>query len=76
MIKAKQAFFGTCNSRGYGFHADKAAIFYKISGYYSLSVLFAKLYFLEINPVHQKLWSVKCTMLKLCIQTFSSEKTP
>ena len=26
MIKAKQGFFGTCNSRGYGFHGNKAAI--------------------------------------------------
>ena len=31
--------------------------------YYSLSVLSVKFYFLGIGPVHQKLWSFKCTML-------------
>ena len=35
------------------------------SEYYSLSALSAKLYFLEIGPVHQKLWPFKCMMLKM-----------
>ena len=75
MIKDKQAFFWTCNSRGYGFHGNKGTILYLISIYYSLSVLSVKLYFLEIDPVYQKLWSFKCTMLKtLYSQIFLSEK--
>ena len=71
MFKAKQAFFWTCNLRGYGFHGNKATMLFLISESYSLSVLSAKLYFLEIDPVRQKLWSFKCT-----IQIFLSEKTP
>ena len=55
MIKVKQAFFWICNSRDYGLHGNKATILYLISRYYSLSVLYAKHYFLEIDPVHQKL---------------------
>ena len=70
MIKAKQAFFWTCKSRGYGFHGNKAAILYLISKYYSLCVLSAKLYFLEIDPVHQKLWSFKCMVLKTLNSNF------
>ena len=31
---------------------------------YLLSVLSEKLYFLEIGPVKQKLWSFQCAMLK------------
>ena len=64
MIKGKQGFFSSCNSRGYGFHGNKATILYLISRYYALSVVFVKLYCLEIDPVHQKLGSFKRTMLK------------
>ena len=70
MIKAKRAFLFTCSSRGYGVHGNKATILYLISEYYSLSVLSAKLYFVEIDPVHQKLWSFKCTMLKTLNSNF------
>ena len=56
MIKAKQVFFRTSTLKGHGVHGDKATIFYLTSEYYSLAVLSAKLYFLEIGPVHQKLW--------------------
>ena len=41
--------------KGHAFHGDKATIFYLTSEYYSLYVLSAKLYFLEIGSVHQKL---------------------
>ena len=57
MIKAKQVFFRTSNLKGHGFYGDKANILFLTSKYYSLSVPFEKLYFLEIGPVHQKLWS-------------------
>ena len=46
MIKAK----------GHGSHGDKATILYLNAEYDSLSVLPEKFYFLEIGPVHQKLW--------------------
>ena len=70
MIKAKQVFFLTCNLKGHGFHGDKVTIFYLTSEYYSLSVLFAKLYFLEIGPVSQKLWPFECMMLKTLNSNF------
>ena len=38
--------------------------------YYSLSVLSVKFYFLEIGPVHQKLWPFKCMMLKTLNSNF------
>ena len=57
MIKAKQVFFWTSNLKGHSFHGDKATILCLTSEYYSLSVLSEKLYFHEIGPVHQKLWS-------------------
>ena len=44
--------------------------FLLISACYLLSVLSAKLYFLGIGPVHQKLWSFKCTILKTLISSF------
>ena len=47
VIKVKQVFFSTSNSKGYGFHDDKATNFYLTSEYYSLSVLSAKLYFVQ-----------------------------
>ena len=56
MIKAKQVFLRTSNLKGLSFHGDMAAIFYLTPEYYSLSLLSVKLYFLEIGPVHQKLW--------------------
>ena len=56
MIKTKQAFFLTWNSKGYGFYGYKATILYMILAYYSLPVLSAKFYFLEIGPIHQMLW--------------------
>ena len=37
MIKAKQAFYWTCNSRGYDFHGNKATILCLIARYYSYS---------------------------------------
>ena len=37
----------------------KLIFFYLTSEYYSLSVLSATLYFLEIGPVHQTLWPFK-----------------
>ena len=76
MIKAKQAFFWSSNLKGYGFHGNTAAILFLTKEYYSLSVLSEKLYFIEISPVHQKLWSFRCMLLKTLIQIFSSEKQP
>ena len=70
MIKAKQIFFWTSNLKGHGFHGDKPTIFYLTSEYYSLSVLSAKLYFLEIDPVNQKVWPFKCMMLKTLNSNF------
>ena len=64
MIKAKQIFFSTSNLNNHGFDGEKAAIFYLTSEYYSLRVLSAKLYFLEIGTVQQKLWLFTCIMLK------------
>ena len=55
MTKAKQVFFWTYNSKGHGFHGNKAAILCVISKYYLLSVLSKNFYFFEIGPVHQKL---------------------
>ena len=49
---------------------DKATIFYLTSEYYSLSVLFAEAYFIEIGPVHQTLWPFKCMMLKTLNSNF------
>ena len=49
MIKAKQEFFWTCNLRDYSVHGNKATISYLTSGYYSLTMPSAKLYFLEIK---------------------------
>ena len=70
MIKAKQVFFWTSNLKDHGSHGDKATIFYLNSEYYSLSALSAKLYFLEIGPVHQKLWPFKCMILKTLNSNF------
>ena len=56
-------FFLTSNLKGHCFHGNKATMFYLTSEYYSLSVLSAKFYFLEIGPVHQKLWPFKCIMM-------------
>ena len=56
--------------KGHGFHGDKDTIFYLTSQYYSLSVLPAKLYFLGIGPVYQKLWPFKCMMLKALNSNF------
>ena len=70
MIKAKQVFFWTSNLKDHSFHVDIATIFYLTSNYLSLSLLSEKLYFLEIGPVHQKLWSFKCTMLKTLNSNF------
>ena len=70
MIKAKQVFFWTSNLKGHGFHGDKATIFYLTSEYYSLSMLSAKFYFLEIGPVHQKLWPFTCMMPKTLNSNF------
>ena len=58
------------NLKGHGFHGDKATIFYLTSKYYSLSPLSAKLYFLEIGPVYQKLWPFKCMILKTLNSNF------
>ena len=70
MIKAKQLFLGSSNLIGHGFHGDKATILYSISKYYSLSVMSENLYFLEIGPIHQKLWSFKYVMLKMLNSNF------
>ena len=70
MIKAKQTFFCAPNLEGYSFHSNKAAILYWTSEYYSLSVLLAKLFFLN-RSMDQKLWSFKCTMLKTLNSNFS-----
>ena len=48
----------------------KLPFFYLTSKYYSLSVTFAKPYFIEIGPVHQKLWPFKCMMLKTLNSNF------
>ena len=74
MIKAKQAFYVSSNLEGYGFHGNKAAILFLTKEHYSLSVLSEKLYFLQISPVHRKLWSFRCMLLKTLIQIFSNEK--
>ena len=70
MIKAKQVFFGTSNLKGHGFHGDKATIFYLTSEYYSLSMLSAKFYFLEIGPVHKMLWPFTCMMPEMLNSDF------
>ena len=70
MIKAKQVFFETSNVKSHGFHGDTATIVLLTSEYYSLSVLSAKLYFLEIGPLHKKLWSFKSLMLKTLNSNF------
>ena len=70
MIKARQVFFWTSDVKGQCFHSDKATIFYLTSEYYSLSVLSEKLYFLEIGPVHQKLWPFKCKTPKALNSNF------
>ena len=44
--------------------------FYLTSKYYSSSVLSAKRYFLEIGPVHQKLWPFERMMLKTLNSNF------
>ena len=54
----------------------KLRFFYLVSEYYSLSVLSAKLYFLEIGPVHQKLWPFKCMMLKTVKSNFRTDGLP
>ena len=56
--------------QGYSFHGNKATILYLTEEYYSLSVLSEKLYFLENSPVHQKLWSFKCRLLKTLNSNF------
>ena len=60
MIKAKEIFFSASNLNDHGFDGEKVAIFYLTSEYYSLRVLSAKLYFLEIGTVQQKLWLFTC----------------
>ena len=76
MIKGRQVFFLTSNLNCHGFHGDKATIFYLTSEYYSLPLLPVKLYFIEIGPVHQKLWPFKCMMLKTMNSNFlDSEDT-
>ena len=64
MTNAKHTFFQTINFKCHSLHGNMATILYLTSEYDSLSLLCQKLYFLEIAPVHQKLWSFKCTMLK------------
>ena len=39
-------------------------VLYLMSAHVPLSVLSPKLYFLEIGPINQTLWSFKCAMLK------------
>ena len=70
MIRAKKIFFCASNLTGDGFHGDKATILYLTSEYYSLSVLLAKPYFIEIGPVHQILWPFKCMMMKTLNSNF------
>ena len=57
MIKVKEIFFRPSNLKGHGFHSNKATVLYLTSECCSLSVLFEKLYLLEIGPAYQKLWS-------------------
>ena len=64
MIKVKQVFFWTSDLKGHGFHGNKPVIFYLTLEYYLLSVLSAKLYFLGICPVHQKLWPFSKVKIK------------
>ena len=45
---------------------------FDLTEYYSLSVVSEKLHFLENSPVHQKLWSFKCTLLKTLNSNFHS----
>ena len=70
MIKIKQVFFRASNLKGHGFHGDKATILYLTLKHYLLSVLSAKLYFLEIGSVNQTLWPFKCMMLKMLNSNF------
>ena len=70
MIKAKQFFFLTSNLKGHCFHVEKATILYLTLKYYSFSVLFEKLYYLEIGQVNQKLWAFKCMILKTLNSNF------
>ena len=69
MMKAKQAFFRTSNLKGHGFHGDKVTILFLATKNYSLSVLSEKHYFLEVGLVHEKLWSFKCMMLKMMLNS-------
>ena len=64
MIKTKQAFFSTSNSRGYSFHGNKTTTLCLTTALYSLSVLSHGHYFLEIGSVHRKLCLFKSKMLK------------
>ena len=75
MRKAKQALFWTPKLEGYSFHCNKATILYLTSEYYSWSVLSAKLYFFEIEPVYQKLLSFKYIMMKTLNSDFLEWKT-
>ena len=70
MIKAKHVSFWTSNLKGHGFHGEKATIYYLTSEYYALFVLSAKVYFLEIDSVHQTLWPFKYKMLQTLNSNF------
>ena len=62
MIKAKQVFFWTSNLKGHHFLFDFGILF--------ITVLPEKRYVVKIGPVHQKLWPIKCMMLKTLYSNF------
>ena len=55
MINTKLSFFWTSNSEGHGSHGNKGTILILSSVNVPMSVIYTKLYFVEISWVHQKL---------------------
>ena len=64
MVKAKLSFFLTSNSESQGSHGNKDTILFLGSVNFPMSVISTELYFVEIGCVRQKLYILKCTMLK------------
>ena len=49
MIKVKLSFFCTSNSEGHGFHGNKGTILFSSAVNFPISVISAKLYFVEMG---------------------------
>ena len=54
-LKVKLSFFWTSDSEGHGSHGKKGTILFLGSVNVPMSVIFTKLYFVEMSWVHQKL---------------------